>query len=100
MKDAKEALRIDKETGMDFWAKAIEKELRHMRVAWESREDLDINKVHAGKELIGSTEIICHMAYDVKMDFTCKARFVVGGHMTEAPDTVTYSSMVSRDSVE
>ena len=70
-----------------------------MRVAWESREDLDIDKVHAGEELIGYTEIICHMVYDVKMDFTCKARFVAGSHMTEAPDTVTYSSMVSRDSL-
>ena len=87
-KDVTEALQIDKETGMDFWAKAIEKELRHVRVAWESREDLDIDKVCTGKELIGHTEIVCHMVYDVKMDSTHKARFVVGIHMTKAPDTL------------
>ena len=33
------------------------------------------------------------------MDFTRKARFVAGGHTTEAPTSITYSSVVSRDSV-
>ena len=33
------------------------------------------------------------------MDFTRKARFVAGGHTTEVPSTITYSSVVSRDSV-
>jgi hypothetical protein len=37
--------------------------------------------------------------FDVKMDFTCKARFVAGGHTTEDPSSITYSSVVSRDSV-
>ena len=39
------------------------------------------------------------MIFDVKMDFTRKARFVVGGHLTDAPSSVTYSRVVSRDSV-
>ena len=39
------------------------------------------------------------MVFDIKMDFTRKARFVAGGHMTEAPASMTYSSVVSRDSV-
>jgi hypothetical protein len=33
------------------------------------------------------------------MDFSHKARFVPGGHTTEAPASITYSSIVSRDSV-
>jgi hypothetical protein len=33
------------------------------------------------------------------MDFTRKARFVAGGHMTETPESMTYSSVVSRDSI-
>ena len=33
------------------------------------------------------------------MDLTRKARFVAGGHMTEPPASITYSSVVSRDSV-
>jgi hypothetical protein len=33
------------------------------------------------------------------MDFTCKARFVAGGHTTDTPASINYSSVVSRDSV-
>ena len=33
------------------------------------------------------------------MDFTHKSRFVAGGHTTEAPSEISYSSFVSRDSV-
>jgi hypothetical protein len=32
------------------------------------------------------------------MDFTWKARFVAGGHTTDTPGLITYSSVVSRDS--
>jgi Reverse transcriptase (RNA-dependent DNA polymerase) len=39
------------------------------------------------------------MIFDVKMDLTRKAQFVVGGHLTEPPASITYSSVVSRDSV-
>jgi hypothetical protein len=39
------------------------------------------------------------MIFYVKMDLTRRARFVAGGHMTEAPASITYSSVVSRDSV-
>jgi hypothetical protein len=33
------------------------------------------------------------------MDFTRKARFVAGGHVTDPPTSITYSSVVARDSV-
>ncbi len=39
------------------------------------------------------------MIFDVKMDFTRKARFVAGGHMTNPPAAITNSGVVSRDSV-
>jgi hypothetical protein len=39
------------------------------------------------------------MIFDLKMDFTHKARFVAGGHMTNPPTLITYSSVVSRESV-
>ena len=35
----------------------------------------------------------------MKMTFDQKCRFVSGGHTTEAPASMTYSSVVSRDSV-
>ena len=42
-----------------------------------------------------------HMIFDIKMDgkFTRKARLVADGHKTEAPSSLTYSSVMSRDSV-
>lgn len=99
-KDTREVLQIDKETGTNFWEKAIEKELRKVKVAWETRDDLTVKEACNGKTLIGYTEIKCHMIFDVKMDFTQKARFVAGGHMTERQNSaITYSSVVSRDSV-
>jgi hypothetical protein len=40
------------------------------------------------------------MIFDVKMeDFHRKARFVAGGHATDAPHVMTYASVVSRESV-
>jgi hypothetical protein len=39
------------------------------------------------------------MNFEVKMDFTRKARFVAGGHMTDPPTEITYISVVSHDSV-
>jgi hypothetical protein len=49
---------------------------------------------------IGYQKIPCHMIFDVKMeDFRRKARLVAGGHRTEAPATITYASVVSRETV-
>jgi hypothetical protein len=49
---------------------------------------------------IGYQKISCHMIFDIKMeDFCCKARLVAGGHWTEAPATITYASVVSRETV-
>jgi hypothetical protein len=40
------------------------------------------------------------MIFDIKMeDFRRKARLVAGGHMTKAPATITYASIVSRETV-
>ena len=40
------------------------------------------------------------MVFDIKMeDFRHKARLVAGGHMTEAPATIMYASVVSREKV-
>jgi len=48
----------------------------------------------------GYQKIPCHMIFDIKMeDFRCKARLVAGGHRTKAPATITYASVVSRETV-
>ena len=49
----------------------------------------------------GFQEIKCHMIFDVKIreNFRRNARLVAGGHTTDAPASLSYSSVVSRDSV-
>lgn len=100
-KTADEALQIDRETGTDYWAKAIEKEMKNVRVAFDVRDDISIEEARSGKKLVGYQEIGCHMIFDIKMDglFTRKARLVAGGHTTDPPAAITYSSVVSRESV-
>ena len=61
-------------------------------------------QVHEGTKAdlpIGYQQIKCHIIFDVKMgeNFRRKARLVGGGHMNEAPSSITYSSVVSQDSV-
>jgi hypothetical protein len=50
----------------------------------------------------GYQKITCHMIFDVKMgkNFRRKARFVADGYKTKTPAMMTYSSVVSRDSVQ
>jgi len=83
---------IDQQTGTTFWRDAIHKEMKNNRLAFKVLEEDD-------KVPIGYKWIKCHMVFDIKMDFTRKARYVAGGHMTDPPATLTYSSVVSRDSV-
>lgn len=87
-----EVLAIDKETNTMFWHDAIKKEMKNVMIAFRF---LDPNS----KSPVGYKWIKCHMIFDVKMDFTRKARFVAGGHMTNPPTSLTYSSVISRDSV-
>jgi hypothetical protein len=102
-KTVEEALAIDAETGTTFWTDAIIKEMSKVKIAFEFCEDWTPDQVRqrlvARRDFVGFQEIECHMVFDVKMDLTCKARFVAGGHMTETPASLTYSSVVSRDSV-
>ncbi len=53
------------------------------------------------KDLVGYQEITGHMIFDVKLgeNFRRKARFVADGHKTNTPTSVTYSTVVSRNSV-
>jgi hypothetical protein len=100
-KTVQEALDIDRTTGTDFWKKAINKEMSRVKVAWATHDGHTPQEVREGKasQLIGFQEIGCHIVFDIKMDFTRKACFVAGSHTTTAPTSMTYSSVMSRDSV-
>ena len=39
------------------------------------------------------------MNFEIKMDLRRKARYVAGGHLTDPPSSMTYSTVVSRESV-
>jgi hypothetical protein len=72
-----------------------------VKVAWNARDDITPDDVQSGKmkDMIGFQEIGCHIVFDIKMVFTRKARFCAGGHNTNTPVVMMYSSVVSRDSV-
>eukprot|EP00956_Cyclotella_meneghiniana_P018312 scaffold30420_cov55-Cyclotella_meneghiniana.AAC.1 len=92
-KTVEDAYAIDKATGTTFWADAMAKEMKNVRVAFDVLPD--------GSDPPPDHQYIrCHMIFDVKMeDFCRKARLVAGGHMTKAPATLTYASVVSRETV-
>ena len=76
------------------------KEMCKVKVAFE-KLDISVDEMRKGRAKPGYQEIKCHMIFDIKMDgsFTRKARLVAGGHTTETPASLTYSSVVTRDSV-
>ena len=49
--------------------------------------------------MIGHQEINCRIIFYVHMNFQQRVRFVSGGHTTEVPNSITYSSVVSRESI-
>jgi hypothetical protein len=93
-KNIAEAIEIDKENGNTLWMDAVRLEMANVRIAFEEY-DGDPNK------LVGYIQITGHLVFDVKLgeNFRRKARFCADGHKTGAPASVTYSTVVSRDSV-
>ena len=51
------------------------------------------------KPPVGYAKATCHMIFDIKFDLTRKARLVLNGAKHEVPKEMTFSSVVSRDSV-
>ena len=89
---AEEALELDKKNGNDFWEKAIAKEMRNNAIAFQILES-DENVP------VGWTLQSGHMVFDIKMDLTRKARWVLDGHKTPDIDGSTFAGVVSRESV-
>ncbi len=75
--------------------------MNKVKVAWTADDGVLPEQARTGKEpsIIGYQEIQWHVIFDVKVDFTRKARFVAGRHTTDTPGSITYSSVVSRYSV-
>ncbi len=92
-KTVKEAIDLDRKNGNTLWTDAIAKEMNQVQKAFDILPD--------GMTVpVGYQKIPCHMVFDIKMeDFKRKAQLVAGGHKTETPATITYASVVSRETV-
>ena len=86
---------MDTQNSSTLWWDEICKEMKNMRPAFEPWEK-DVSQIPPGFQ-----QIKCHMIFDVKMgeNFHRKAHFIAGGHTTETHSTLTYSSVMLRDSV-
>ena len=94
-KSVVQARQIDAKCVNTRWWDTMCKEMKNVRPAFEVFEG-GIEQLPSGYQ-----EIKCHMIFDVKIgeNFRRKAWLVAGGHTTEAPATLTYSLVVSCDSV-
>jgi hypothetical protein len=78
--------------GNTLWYDAVVKKMKNARMAFQFLEGDE-------KPPPGYKRIPMHMVFDIKMDFTRKARLVAGEHVMDTPSYLTYSSVVSRESV-
>ena len=93
-KNIKEALEIDRENGNTLWLDVIKLRMTNVRIAFEEFD----GDPHS---LVGYTQITGHLVFDVNLgeNFRRNARYCADGHKTGAPASVTYSTVVLRDSV-
>jgi len=88
-----EAYALDKKNCSTLWVDSIAKGMKNLRIAFKILANVD-------KVPIGFQCMQCHMIFDIKMkDLHQKSRLVAGGHMTDAPATTTFASVVSRKTV-
>jgi len=86
------ARELDKKNGNRYWQDAIAKEMYNISVAFEILEEHEHLPV-------GYKKSSGHWVFDVKMDFTRKARWVKDGHKHPDPETSSYAGVVSRESI-
>ena len=86
------AKELDTRNKNTFWMAALAKEMKNVGVAFEVLPQ----GMHAPP---GWTKVTGHLVWDLKMDFTRKARWVLDGHKTANPVGSTFAGVVSRESV-
>ncbi len=86
------AIEIDTKNNNRYWQDAIKKEMTNVGVAFDILPPGERPKP-------GYTKASGHIAFDVKMDFTWKARWMKDGHKTADPLVLNYTGVVSCDTV-
>ena len=85
-------MEIDRQNGNTMWKDALALEMFNVGVAFEILEEGQAAPP-------GWNKSSGHLIWDVKMDFTRKARWVLDGHKTPDPIRSTFTGVVSRKSV-
>ena len=91
-RDVEHVHEIDARNGNILWRDALKKEMYNVGVVFEILDE-GSHVPHGWKQVTGQ------LVWDVKMDFTRKARWVLDGHKTLDPIGSTYAGVVSRESV-
>jgi len=86
------AIDLDRKNGDTFWMDSLAKEMRNLNIAFEY---LELGE----KAPPGWFKATGHIVFDVKMDFTRKARWVKDGHKTPDSTTSSFAGVVSRESI-
>jgi hypothetical protein len=86
------AIDLDRKNGDTFWMDSLAKEMRNLNIAFEY---LELGE----KAPPGWFKASGHIVFDVKMDFTRKARWVKDGHKTPDSTTSSFAGVVSRESI-
>jgi hypothetical protein len=88
----KHAYEIDAKNGNNHWANSMVREMTNVGVAFEILPNGE-------QPPPGWIQVSGHIIFDVKMDYTRKARWVLNGHLTpDATAVSTYAGVVSRES--
>jgi hypothetical protein len=83
----KNARKLDEKNGNTFYMTALSKEMGGLMIAFELKN-------HGEKAPPGLFKATGHIDWDIKMDFTRKARWVKDGHKTPDSKTTNYSGVV------
>ena len=87
------AMEIDRKSGNTMWKDALTLEMFNVGVAFKILEEGQAAPT-------GWNKASGHLIWDVKMDFTRKARWVLDGHKTPDPIGSTFAGVVSRESIQ
>jgi hypothetical protein len=86
------AFKLDRENGNTLWRDGLAKEMLNIGITFEILPEGQ-QPPPTWKKVTG------HLVWDVKMDFSRKARWVLDGHRTVSHIGSTYAGVVSRESV-
>ena len=91
----KEAIALDKSNVNTLWWEAIFQDMKNVIIAFELYEG-NVEDLPPRYQ-----EVNCHIIFDANMgeNLYRKYRMLSGGHKTTTPSSLTYYSVVSRDSV-